>query len=201
VKKTGAFVKKNKHLVKSWFFVFYLLLFLSYSFLYIKPYKTMRKLVFATMFVLFSTLAFAQNTFRFTNNPSNDACEMKGESVKVDGKLYAQRAISQGGKEMYFAHPSDGEVILTVLTLNSAGEVRMLDIHYITSEYIEDLVFEPWDDKKNSFLLSNFYTKYDCQSWSEFEAGMEEKSLNGVFVGNFASAKDIETFKQVFKKK
>jgi len=140
---------------------------------------------------------FAQNTFKFTDKPSNEACAMKGKSFTVEGKLVAERSVGDDGtKVLYFANKKATDVLITVVVLNPSQEAKSIEYHFLTKEYLEDVELS---DFNNEVSVDNMYTKYKYEAIEEDKVKKSTNQVNGTMIGNFKSKKEMDAFKKMLK--
>lgn len=162
----------------------------------------MKKTVFL-MLVLSCFLVsknFAQNTFKFTNEPSNEGCFMKGKSFKAEGKIIAEKENSDKGKSLYFAIKKAEHILMTYVELDASQEATSVSYHYFTKEYLEDVEFASFGSEL-TLSIENMYSKYKSEECSQFNVQKKTQEMNGIVVGNFKNKKDLEAFKKMLKNK
>ncbi|WP_448529951.1 hypothetical protein [Raineya sp.] len=142
---------------------------------------------------------WAQNSFKFTQKPANEGCEAKGKTFNIEGKLVAERLVGDdGGKALHFVAKKGSDVLLTIVALNPEQEATDISYHYLTKDFLEDLEISDFGGK-GELSLDNMYSKYKCESISQFNVKKEVKEYNGTTVGDFKSKKAIDEFKKLLK--
>ncbi len=140
---------------------------------------------------------WAQNSFRFTQQPANEGCEAKGKTFNIEGKLVAERSVGDK-KVLHFVSKKVSDVLLTIVVLNSKQEATDISYHYLTKDFLEDLEISDFGGN-GELSLDNMYNKYKCENISEFSVKKEVTEYNGTTVGNFKSKKEIDEFKKLLK--
>ena len=155
--------------------------------------------LFTALFTCFLAISsFAQNTFKFTDKPSNEGCQMKGKSFTVEGNLVAERSVGDDGtKVLYFAAKKGSDVLITNVVLNSSQEAKTVEYHYLTKDYLEDVELS---DFKNEVSIDNMYSKYKYEAFSEQKVKKEIQEVNGTMIGSFKGKKEMDAFKKMLKK-
>jgi len=146
---------------------------------------------------LVAASSFAQNSFKFTTKPSNEACEMKGKNFNVEGKLVAERSVGDDGtKVLYFALRKNEEVLITNVVLNPAQEAKSVEYHYLSQEYLEDVELS---DYNNEVSIDNMYSQYKYEAFSEDKVKKTVQEINGTMIGSFKNKKEMSAFKKMLK--
>lgn len=155
--------------------------------------------LFIVLFIcLLAMNSFAQNTFKFTDKPSNEGCQMKGKSFTVEGNLVAERSVGDDGtKVLYFAAKKGSDILIANVVLNPSQEAKTVEYHYLTKDYLEDVELS---DFKNEVSIDNMYSKYKYDEISEFKVKKETQEVNGIMIGNFKNKKEMDAFKKMLKK-
>jgi len=159
----------------------------------------MKKITLSILVLFFVLEVSAQTTsFQFTEEPSNEAFFMKGKTLVVEGKQIAEYKTNDS-RNIFFVKKRQDDILMTIVSLNTSGKASIIDYHYFSKSYCEDVEFEGWSNEKNALFLNNMYGTYQTESITEHLAEKETKQMNGVLIRQFASQKEMDAFKKLLK--
>lgn len=158
----------------------------------------MKKIALFTLILFYSLSGFAQKSFKFTNDPSNEGCFMKGKSFTVEGKLVAEHTHNDNGKSLYFAIKKDKHILMTYVELNASQEATSISYHYFTKEYLEDVEFGNFGGELE-LSIDNMYGKYKYEEITQHDVQKKNQEVNGTSVRTFKNKKELENFKKMLK--
>lgn len=140
------------------------------------------------------------HTFTFTKQPRNPDFRFAGEPFLVEGKLIIENEHSIG-KSLYFAiqRAEYNDILLTSLSLNTAGEAESVMFVYISQEQSKDLDFGTLTNNEKLDVFMNYDT-FLTETIEQGSAKKVEGKINGMLIGNFKTKKDLEDFKKFLKR-
>jgi hypothetical protein len=140
------------------------------------------------------------HTYTFTNQPRNPDFRFAGKPFLVEGSVVAEYLYDEG-KSLYFATKRSeyNDILLTYLSLNTAGEALGVRFVYISEEQSKDLYFGVLTDDESLDISIDFDT-FLSETINENVADKVESQISGIFIRQFKTTKELEDFKKFLKR-
>lgn len=140
------------------------------------------------------------HTFTFTTQPRNPDFRFAGKPFLVEGNVIAEY-LYDGGKSLYFATQRSeyNDILLTYLSLNTAGEAIGVCFVYISEEQSKDLYFGVLTDEESLDISIDFDT-FLSENIEENVADKVESQISGILVRQFKTQNELENFKKFLKR-